>query len=85
MEDLINNRTALRWAVALTFGLVLTTLTSMYHWQFYALLFLLWLMDRDAFRLGVEEGVCIGVKLPASQRNKILKVIDEDVKDEDNE
>ena len=83
MLDLINNKVALRWAAAIAYGLVIANVTSIYHWQFYALLFLFWFMDRETYRQGVENGVCIGVKLPPSQRAKIEQVLDSEEKEDD--
>lgn len=78
MLDFINNKTALRWAVAGTFGLVIASATSIHNWQFYAILVLMWIMDRETFRQGVEQGICIGVKLPPGQRAKVEKIINEE-------
>jgi hypothetical protein len=56
----------------------------MHHWQFYALLFLIWLMYRETWRLGVEEGVCLGVSMNTNDRRRLKKLLNiEDTEQEE--
>ena len=81
MIELLKSRFALGFATAITIGLVISKLTSIYHWEFWALVFLYWLQMRIEFQSGVEKGVCIGVALPNKQRNEVKKIIEDDQKD----
>lgn len=81
MLEILNNRTALKFAASITVGLLIAKLTSLYHWEFWALIFLWWLSERLSFQSGVEKGVCIGVALPNKQRNEVKKLIEDDQED----
>lgn len=82
---MLNNRAALRWAAGITYSLVVVTITSFYHWQFYALMALMYIIDRETFRQGVEEGVCIGVSMNTKDRRRLKKILDDETKEQDKE
>ena len=82
---LIDNRVALRWAAGITFSLVVSTVASVHEWQFYAIMFLFWLTDRQTWRQGIEHGVVIGVSMDAAERRKLQKIINDEAKEEDEE
>ena len=85
MLSLINSKTAQRWAVTITLGLLIANLTSIHHWQFWALAVILFINERLIYKAGVEDGVVIGVKLPANKQAQIIKIVDENQKESEGE
>ena len=85
MLSLINNATAQRWAVTITLGLLIANLTSIHHWQFWALAVILFINERLIYRSGVEDGIVIGVKLPANKQAQIVKIVDNEDEESDDE
>lgn len=85
ITDLVNNRRALAWATAITYGVLISRVANIYSWEWWALLVLWVMIEHMSYSLGFENGVCTGVTLPERQRNQLKKVIEDDEKKRDSE
>lgn len=83
IKNFINNKMAQSWAIAITFGLVVSTVVTYQTWQFWALMIMWFHHETLAYRMGLENGVIRGVTLSDTDRNRLKKIIEND--DEDSE